>query len=394
MPSWMPVTIYATALLAYLAFYSWRHMDDSIGRRPFVMLIFLTVCSLLADFYGRLEGLDFIPLTTLSGATVINFLLFPALGAEWHQFIRNILTAEERLRMRYIGSFVTVVAGIGIVLSMLSPVTSWVFYYDAAGHYQRGPLFLAPMITTLLIFVVTDIFLFTQVKSLSRYSIRMLGAYPIAVVIGSLLTFVIDDVPWIPLGFSISTLGLFAHMQNTGMGRDYLTGLYNRRKLEELMEEYIERTEEGRKFAAIMMDLDNFKRINDTLGHTTGDVALSETARLLKRSVRSGDAVARFGGDEFFILLDMDAEDSLEDIIKRIENEEEAFSRTDGRYELRLSKGYDFFDANKFSSVREFETHLDNLMYEDKKRRHAEYAARGDLYSARATERGERERIV
>lgn len=388
MPIWMPVTIYATLLMGYLGIHAWRTMDDSIGRRPLVMLIFLTEVTLLTDFYGRFEGYEGVTVSTLYGATIITFLMLPALGVEWFQFVRNVLSAEERLRLRPVGHVVTVAAGVGIVVSMLSPVTSWVFFYDAQGAYHRGELFLVPALSTFFIFVVTDIFLFTQVKSLERYSIRMLGSYPIPVIIGAALALVVADVPWMPLGFSIAILILFAHMQNTGMSRDYLTGLYNRMKLEGLMAEYVSRVKLGHKFAAIMMDIDNFKRINDTYGHTVGDIALAETARLLQRSVRSGDAIARFGGDEFFILLDMDSEDNLEDIVARIEKEEDAFAQENSQYELRLSKGYAFYDAKKFSGVKDFMAHLDELMYENKRLRHAQAAARGDLYSARAEERG------
>ena len=159
---------------------------------------------------------------------------------------------------------------------------------------------------------------------------------------------------------------------NYEASHDKLTGLYNRRKLEELMNERVERARLGRGFAAIMMDVDNFKRINDTLGHSTGDIALAETARLLKRSVRSGDAVARFGGDEFFVLLDIEDASELEEVVARIAEEEETFTKEDHAYKLALSKGYDVFDPEKFETVQAFEEHLDALMYENKRLRHSQ----------------------
>ena len=167
-------------------------------------------------------------------------------------------------------------------------------------------------------------------------------------------------------------VALFANIQNTGMGRDYLTGLYNRRKLEELMTERVEHAKAGHSFGAIMMDVDNFKRINDTLGHATGDIALADTARLLKRSVRSGDAVARFGGDEFFVLLDIEEPSELEDVVARIQEEENIFAEEEHPYKLKLSKGYDVFDPERFTTVQEFEEYLDALMYKEKEVHHAD----------------------
>ncbi|MBI5659452.1 MAG: EAL domain-containing protein [Nitrosomonadales bacterium] len=86
--------------------------------------------------------------------------------------------------------------------------------------------------------------------------------------------------------------------------RDPLTGLYNRRKFEEFLEYEIIRAERNRNaFTVIMVDLDNFKFINDTYGHPTGDMLLKELAALLTSCLRKGDVPARLGGDEFVLLL-------------------------------------------------------------------------------------------
>jgi diguanylate cyclase (GGDEF)-like protein len=86
--------------------------------------------------------------------------------------------------------------------------------------------------------------------------------------------------------------------------RDPLTSLYNRRYLEEsLARELIKATRDGQPLGAIMVDVDHFKRINDTFGHATGDVVLSRVADALVKNVRGGDIVCRFGGEEFAIIL-------------------------------------------------------------------------------------------
>lgn len=86
--------------------------------------------------------------------------------------------------------------------------------------------------------------------------------------------------------------------------RDPLTGLYNRRKFQEFLQYEIIRAERhGHGFSVIMIDLDNFKYINDTFGHPTGDMVLKELTAMLVEGLRKGDVLARLGGDEFALIL-------------------------------------------------------------------------------------------
>jgi diguanylate cyclase (GGDEF)-like protein len=85
--------------------------------------------------------------------------------------------------------------------------------------------------------------------------------------------------------------------------RDSLTGLYNRRYLDEVMLGQISRSTRYRHpLSVIVADLDYFKRVNDSFGHTIGDEVLAKTAQVLLTCVRDSDVVGRIGGEEFMIL--------------------------------------------------------------------------------------------
>jgi len=98
---------------------------------------------------------------------------------------------------------------------------------------------------------------------------------------------------------------------------DSLTGLFNRRYMEESLEREFSRAKRNKTAVAIiMMDLDHFKRFNDTFGHQAGDALLRALGDLLKRSTRGQDMACRYGGEEFAIVL---SDANLEGALKRAE---------------------------------------------------------------------------
>jgi diguanylate cyclase (GGDEF)-like protein len=108
--------------------------------------------------------------------------------------------------------------------------------------------------------------------------------------------------------------------------RDSLTGLYNRRHFNDILTQLFAEAERyGTELTCMMMDLDNFKRVNDTLGHQMGDQLLELTAQVIKASIRESDVAVRYGGDEFAVLLPQtspnDARVSAERLLTRFREE-------------------------------------------------------------------------
>jgi diguanylate cyclase (GGDEF)-like protein/PAS domain S-box-containing protein len=105
------------------------------------------------------------------------------------------------------------------------------------------------------------------------------------------------------VGLSIANIRLREALRTQSV-RDALTGLYNRRYLEETLEREMRRAARATQSLGILMiDLDHFKKFNDTYGHDAGDAVLRETGASLSKGIRAEDFVCRFGGEEFVVIL-------------------------------------------------------------------------------------------
>lgn len=116
--------------------------------------------------------------------------------------------------------------------------------------------------------------------------------------------------------------------------RDPLTGLFNRRYLEESLQREVARAERtARPLALLMLDVDHFKRFNDSYGHEAGDAVLRALGRLLRQSVREGDIACRFGGEEFVVLLPEATLETAQERAERIRDEARRIRiHREGRY--------------------------------------------------------------
>jgi len=100
---------------------------------------------------------------------------------------------------------------------------------------------------------------------------------------------------------------------------DALTGLYNRRFAEQrLVAEVARSARKGHPLTVVLLDLDEFKHINDTHGHAAGDLVLQEFAAALNRAVRGGDLAVRWGGDEFLLILPECNHEQLKLVLDRL----------------------------------------------------------------------------
>ena len=151
---------------------------------------------------------------------------------------------------------------------------------------------------------------------------------------------------------------------------DELTGLPNRRGFFVLAEQQLRSAQRSRwSLVLLFADLDDFKTINDTLGHQAGDEALCSMADLFRRSYRDSDIIARMGGDEFAILLVNPTDSGVKAAQDRLQQNLDQFNaRENGAYQLKVSIGMAEFEPTGQSSIDALMRLADERMYAEKER--------------------------
>ncbi|MDV6317264.1 diguanylate cyclase [Idiomarina sp. HP20-50] len=150
--------------------------------------------------------------------------------------------------------------------------------------------------------------------------------------------------------------------------RDALTGLDSRSHFMKRAEALLQRAGlEETPFCLFMIDVDHFKRINDTWGHTRGDSILTKIAEVCQQSLRPTDIIGRFGGEEFVVGLPHTSPSDAKAVAERLKQNVEALSLTDELNDLQLSVTIGVAAANAEDDLDNLITRADNMLYEGKR---------------------------
>jgi len=151
--------------------------------------------------------------------------------------------------------------------------------------------------------------------------------------------------------------------------RDHLTGLHNRYYFFELAEASFQKAvTNSPALSIIMVDLDNFKNVNDEYGHVIGDIVLKKVAETLLAGLRSNDVVARYGGDEFIILLSGASNFHAEEVAERLRRitAAQCYDVEDCQVKLSCSVGIAHYDSAADLTLEGMIRQADTAMYEAK----------------------------
>ena len=363
------LNMYSIAIILIIYFHALKFFEkDSLPDKLYMLILYITILMLGVDILSRFDGnttIIYLVFNTIGNFVI--FLMSPVLPSLWVAYVHFQVFREER-KTRRLFYPLCIINAINAIILIFSQFFGWFYYIDSNNIYHRGPLFLFPAFITIILMLAAFTLTVINRKNLERKSFLSLIFFAIPPFISIILQITFYGISLMLNSVVLSLLVVFLNIQNHSMYTDHLTGVYNRKKLDAYLKEKVSLSTGEKGFSAILIDINNFKYINDTYGHDIGDNALETVAKLLKSCLRTNDFIARLGGDEFCIVLDISNRSDLEVMVCRINNCLEKYNKSGSHlYELGFSMGYAVYACHSHMSAEEFLRQVDILMYEEKR---------------------------
>ena len=254
------IDLYSVMILAFICVQTLKDTEKRfLQQQLFLVLSLVTILMLIADMLSRFDGHPdsiYPALNHIGNFSV--FLLNLLISSLWLLYTHYRIFHDEN-KIKHLLYILLVFNGINIALLILSQWWGLLYSIDSNNIYHRGPLFWYPVSITAVFAVASFILIVANRKRIEQIHFLSVLLFPIPPLVCMVLQIAFYGLSLMLNGVAFSLLILFVNMQNRSMNTDYLTGAYNRKKLETYMKEKISASTKNKSFSAILIDLDDFK---------------------------------------------------------------------------------------------------------------------------------------
>lgn len=344
-----------------------RQQLSQIHEKIFTVMLVAIIFALVGETTSFLIDGRIFPgcyfLQYLSNTVCISMVC--VVGLLWCLFVDYRIYCDKRRLKRK-----AAVLGVPFLALLVMFVADWfgsgfLFLIDANNCYIRGQL-------SIFTYVLLFVYFFESILNARIAQKRAIipfffpiYCFLIPCMIGTILQGLFYGLSTGWLATSVAMVFIYLELQTANYHVDILSGLFNR----QYMNYYLAQSEQrASRFYGIMLDINDFKSINDVYGHTVGDRAISTMGQILSKTLFHNAVGIRMGGDEFVVFLSESSKDECQEQMQLIQNKIESFNKKGLEpFTLSVSMGSAYFNGQ---SVEEFLSEMDATMYDVKRRYH------------------------
>jgi len=360
---------------AILYFHTGNDLAGSLEIHLFKLLLIIFGLYLIDDSLWELAASSLLPIPyqVRSVLNAIGISCQPVICYVWFLFA-EVRLKRRNLRSRWFFPVTSAPMFFSVILILSSPRTGLIFYSNPAADYH-GPLYGLVMGLDFIYLILVTISaisesIHTKSRSAKKGYFTMI-TFVLFPFVAGVLDSIIPNTPAMAPSILSALLLFFVNVQEMQINTDALTGLNNRRRSDQILEEYIEKVTPSDGFYLFMIDVNCFKLINDRYGHMEGDRALQTiAASLMDAAAKYPLFLSRWGGDEFLILCPRQAAEPVDAFRKFLQKEVADSARNkDLPYDLSISVGYALCTSSQVTPA-DLTREADQFLYKEKRLAH------------------------
>ncbi len=292
-----------------------KNVGTDLQMRHFRGMALFFIIYLMSDIFWALGQGGLVPFnTTLNKlANTVGLIAVTLLTLGWCIFVIYRIDQNKSKNMKLLMGMHYAIAAVDCMITIASVFNGFYFYIDEKDIFQFADGYIVHIIFIFIQLFGSGIYSFAQSFSNKQVKLKKEYRLPLLFIIIPSATAILEGIlplsPIVSLGIFLPIHFAFLEIQNSEIYSDALTGLNNRRRMEIFLQDMIHGAMEEKPFRIHMIDVNDFKQVNDKFGHIVGDRTLQLVADALHNvSDKLHGFCARYGGDEFVLIVSEEAE--------------------------------------------------------------------------------------
>lgn len=348
-------------LLLYLTIKLRKQAIGTSNRLFFKLLwmtIFLLVLEVLSWTFDRVPGQNVLNYFFNLMFCWSTSLVIPILASylDYH-----IYGSYDRLKRRWFYIHPFILTGLLLLINIFEPV---LFSVSIDNIYRRESLMVVMPIINISIFAYLCYIAYKRRAYIQREVIWVIFIYALMPTIAAFVQVAFFGMFILWPMMAVTVVLTYIFLETISTSRDYLTGLFSRHRLDDYLEYMLKHK---KSFILVMIDIDNFKTINDKHGHLSGDLALKAFSKSLASIFKKAKVVGRYAGDEFILIIDNMNISEMNDRLTQVKARmKDLYHSGETGFLVSFSYGYYERLEDDFISYEDIINRVDKMMYSNK----------------------------